>query len=122
MIKVFLMLRRQPHLSRSEFIDYWYGQHRLLARQAAGAMQMRRYVQNHPAVHPVADALRAGRGAREADFDGIAEAWWDSFEQLAALGNAADQVAASLMEDERRFVDLARSEMFVAEEHLVVGT
>lgn len=122
MIKFFSMLRRQPHLSRAEFLAYWHGQHRQLALRSASAMRLRRYHQNHPTEHPLAEALRSGRGAQAADFDGIAEAGWDSFEEMAALGDTAERVAASLLEDEKRFVDFSRSEMFIAEEHVVVGT
>lgn len=120
MIKVILMLRRQPRLSREEFLAYWSGPHRALAVQAAGAIRMRRYVQNHPVQHPLAEALRASRGALAADYDGMVEAWWDSLEDLATLGDTAGDIAGALLEDERRFVDLERSEIWCAEEHVCV--
>jgi EthD domain len=121
MVKVFLMLYRKPGLSRAQFLDYWRGPHRDLAVRAAAAMRLRRYVQNHPVEHPMAGAMREGRGAIAGDYDGIVEAWWESFEDLAAVGDTAAQIAGALIEDERRFCDLPRSIMWFAEEHEFVG-
>jgi hypothetical protein len=70
----------------------------------------------------MAEALRQGRRAVAGDFDGIVEAWWDSFEDLAEVGNTAGEIAASLLEDERRFCDLQRSVMWFAEEHEFVSS
>jgi hypothetical protein len=117
MIKVFMFLRRRPELSRAEFLAYWSGPHKDLAVSTAGVLRLQRYVQNHPAEHPFAEVLRAGRGARAADFDGVAEAWWDSFEELSAIGNTAGEIAARVLQDEARFLDLPRCEMWFATEH-----
>ncbi len=121
MIKVFLLLYRKPGLTRRQFIDHWQGPHRELAVGTAAATRLKRYVQNHPIEHPMAEALRLGRGALAGDFDGIVEAWWDSFEELAEVGNTAGEIAGALLEDERRFCDLPRSIMWFAQEHEFVG-
>jgi hypothetical protein len=117
MVKVFMFLRRRPDLSREEFLAYWSGPHKELAVATAGSVRLKRYVQNYPVQHPLAEQLRAGRGARAADFDGVVEAWWSSFEELQAVGDTAGDIAARLLEDERRFLDLPRCEMWFASEH-----
>ena len=121
MIKLVFCLRRQPHLSREEFQRYWRERHAPLVREAAGALGVRRYVQLHTLTSPVNEGLRRGRGGPE-EYDGVAELWFDSLDTLAASGATPEGRAAGrrLLEDERRFIDLARSPVWIAEEHEVV--
>jgi len=53
----------------------------------------------------------------------VAELWFDSLEAIAAAGATLEGKAAGrrLVEDERTFIDLARSPVMVAEEHPIVG-
>ena len=122
MLKLVFCLRRLPTLSREQFQRYWWETHGPLVHRHAAALRIRRYVQTHTLEDPVQDALRATRGGPEA-YDGVAELWWDSREDLdAALADpAAQRAAAELLEDERRFIDLARSPLFVARERPVVS-
>ena len=68
------------------------------------------------------DALRETRGGPEA-YDGVAELWWESREDLAAaIATPEGQRAGEeLLDDERRFIDLARSPLWLAEEHPIVA-
>ncbi len=70
---------------------------------------------------PFNDAIRDGRGAPEM-YDGVAELWWDSLDDIAAATARPDGQAAgaALLEDERKFIDLARSPLFLGagEAHL----
>jgi uncharacterized protein (TIGR02118 family) len=120
-LKLVFCLRRLPALSREEFQRYWWETHGPLVRRHAAALRIRRYVQTHALDDPVQETLRATRGGPEA-YDGVAELWWDSREDLdAALADpAAQRAAAELLEDERRFIDLARSPLFVVRERPVV--
>jgi hypothetical protein len=54
--------------------------------------------------------------------EGVAELWWrDRAAFAAALATPAAQTAgAELLADERRFIDLARSPLWVGEEHPVI--
>jgi uncharacterized protein (TIGR02118 family) len=122
MTKLVFCLRRLSHLSREEFQRYWFDRHAPLVRSHAAALRMRRYVQTHTQSHPLNDALQASRGGPDA-FDGVAELWWDSPDDLAAAtatpeGRAA---GAALLEDERKFIDLERSPLFVATERPIVA-
>ena len=121
MLKLVFCLRRLPSLSRIDFQRYWWETHGPLVRRHAAALRIRRYVQTHTLDDPVQEALRASRGGPEA-YDGVAELWWDSREDLdAALADpAAQRAAAELLEDERRFIDLTRSPLFVVRERPVV--
>jgi len=121
-LKLVFCLRRLPHLSRAEFQRYWCETHGPLVRRHAAALRIRRYVQVHTLDDALQDVLRASRGGPDA-YDGVAELWWDdraAFE--AALADPAGQTAArELLEDERRFIDLGRSPLFVAEERPIVA-
>jgi uncharacterized protein (TIGR02118 family) len=123
MVKLVFCLRRLPHLSREEFQRYWRETHGPLVRTHAGALHIRRYVQLHTLDDPLQDALRASRGGPEA-FDGIAELWWESRADLAAAitDPAGQQAARELLDDERRFIDLARSPLWIGEEHPLIGS
>ena len=121
MIKLVFCLRRLPHLTREEFQRHWHERHAPLVRAHAAALGIRRYVQTHTLEHPVNLALQASRGGPDA-FDGVAELWWDSAETLAEASASPDgrAAAAALLEDERTFIDLARSPLFVAVERPIV--
>ncbi len=121
MLKLVYCLRRLPRLSRAEFQRYWRETHGPMVRERAAALRVRRYVQVHTAEDPANEALRAGRGGPEA-FDGVAELWWESPETFqAALATPEGRKAAEeLLEDERRFIDLERSPLWVGVEHPVV--
>ena len=122
MIKLVFCVRRRDDVDEAEFHRYWLEVHGPLVRERAAAMGVRRYVQVHRLDTPANDAIRASRGAEE-PYDGVAELWWDDLESLAAIGgtDAARQAGRELLEDERRFVDLARSSLWFGEEHVIVG-
>ena len=92
--------------------------HGPLAASLAPVLGVRRYIQVHTTPGPVSQALAASRGAPE-PFDGVAELWFDSVEELMAATGSTEGAAAGeqLLTDERRFIDHARSPIFLAEEH-----
>ena len=122
MLKLVFCLHRRAHLSRAEFQRYWREVHGPLVRSHAAALRIRRYTQTHTLDHPLNAGLQASRGGPDA-YDGVAELWWNDADDLAAAQASPEGAAASraLLEDEQRFIDLARSPLFVAEEHPIVG-
>ena len=123
MIKLTFCLRRLPHMSREEFQDYWLNRHGPLVRSQMQAMRVRRYVQTHSLGEPaLSAALVASRGAPE-PYDGIAELYWDSREDLQAVGKdpAGREAGRILLEDERKFIDLANSPLWYNEEHEIIA-
>jgi uncharacterized protein (TIGR02118 family) len=122
MLKLTFCVRRLPHLSREEFQRYWLDVHGPLVRTHAPVLQIKRYVQLHTDASALSDAVRKVRGAPE-PFDGVAELWWDSAEALRAAGATPEGRAAgaALLEDEKRFIDLARSPLWFGTEHQIVG-
>jgi len=124
MIKLVYCLRRLPHLSRAEFQHHWRQMHGPLVRERATALGIQRYIQVHTLDVPLNEGLRTSRGSHDEPFDGVAELWWESTEALAEATATPEgrRAGLELLEDERRFIDFARSVIFVAEEHPFVET
>ena len=122
MIKLTFCLTRLPRLSREAFQAYWFNTHGPLVASVAETLQIRRYVQLHSLPGEASAAIRATRDAPD-EYDGVAELWFDGLEALAANAARPEARAASalLLEDERRFIDLARSPLWWGEERTVVG-
>lgn len=119
-IKIVFCLRRKDGISREEFQRYWLDEHAPRVKAHAAAIGMRRYVQSHTVETPLNDAVAGARGAPE-PYDGVMEGWWDSEEALLATISSPEAQAASrdLLEDEARFIDLARSPIFFTREHVI---
>lgn len=64
------------------------------------------------------------RGVQIDAFDGVAELWWDSIDDLpAAVSTAEGRIAAqALRSDEETFIDLPNSPLFFTNEHLIIST
>ncbi|MBI5948948.1 MAG: EthD domain-containing protein [Chloroflexi bacterium] len=123
MIKLIYPLHRKPGMSREEFQAYWRGTHGPLVASVQGVLRIRRYVQSHSTEMGNQAGIEARQGFSFEPFDGVAELWWDSAEDLAAAGSTPEGRAAGqlLLEDERNFIDLARSPMWYSEEHPIIG-
>lgn len=122
MIKLTFCLHRLPHLTREAFQRYWRETHAPLVTRHREVLRIRQYVQMHCATAGFNDAIRAGRGAPEM-YDGVAELWWATPEDLEkAVASPEGQAAGlELLEDERKFIDLSRSPLFFGEEMPIFG-
>ena len=121
MIKVIYCLRRRSDLSPEEFRRYWREVHAPLVQRHQAALSIKRYVQCHTDHGPMTQRLGGFRGTG-APFDGVAEIWYASLDALEAVGRSPEGRAASreLLEDEQRFLDLAGSCIWIAEEVEVI--
>jgi uncharacterized protein (TIGR02118 family) len=121
MIKIVFCLRRRSELSREEFQTYWRTTHAPLVQSHAAALGIRRYVQVHSIDDAISTAVAGPRHSPE-PFDGVAELWLDSVDALMVAGSsdAGRRAAAALLEDERRFIDLEHSPLFLADELVVI--
>jgi uncharacterized protein (TIGR02118 family) len=117
-------LRRRADLTRDEFQTHWRDRHAPLVARHADSLRIRRYVQTHARTSEVAAGQSAARGSELDVYDGQAELWWDSLGDIVAAVStlAGRQAALELLEDERRFIDLERSPLWIGEEYLVVGS
>jgi uncharacterized protein (TIGR02118 family) len=122
MIVITFLLRRRPDMAADEFHRYWREQHGPLVASHAHTLGIRRYSQLHATDSPIGAGIAQSRGCEPSDWDGIALVWFDSEDALVAAGATAEGQAAgaALLEDERRFIDLPRCELFLSDDHSVV--
>ena len=118
MIKLSFCLHRLPALSREEFQHHWREKHAPLVRRHAKTMRIHRYVQTHTLTHPLNDALREGRGGPE-PYDGVAELWWENVDALEKAMGTEDgrRAGEALLEDEKNFIDLPASPLWLNYEY-----
>ena len=123
MIKLVFSLRRREGMSRDEFQTYWREQHAPLVASHAKTLRIRRYVQTHARASEVAAAQAAARSSQPDFYDGEAELWWESLEDILAAASSEEgrQAALELLDDERRFIDLENSPLWIGEELEVVS-
>ena len=124
MFKLVFCLRRVPTLSVSEFQRYWYDNHADLVRRHAPALRIRRYTQSHALSDPRLSPVIEVRGGRTDPFDGVAELWWGSVDDLLEAMATTEGLDAgrALLEDERTFIDLPNSPLFFSNEHVIIAT
>jgi len=120
-IKLVFAIRRREDMPPEEFHRYWLEEHGPLARGLVEPLGARRYVQSHTIAPEMNAQLAATRDTAEA-FDGLAELWWDSLEDLvsAFTSDEGQEAGRLLIEDEARFIDFGRSSLFLAEEHAIL--
>ena len=115
MIRLTLLLRRKPEQSLEKFQRYWREEHGPLVASFAQRLNILRYVQVHRIETPMNEQFSALRGGMEEPYDGVAELWWESEEAL--IETAGREEGEILLADEKRFVDLANSPLWLAHEY-----
>lgn len=103
MVKLVYCISRKPELSPEEFSHYWEHVHGPIGRRIPG---LRRLVQSHAVAHP--------RGFPPADFDGVAELWFDDLSALVAARRSPEWRAST--EDEANFIDPGRCALLLTVE------
>ncbi len=118
MIKLVYVITRRADLSPAQFYDHWLNSHAPLVAAQAGPLRLRKYVQSHLFDDPANEGMRAVRGML-GPVDGITEVWWDSFADMQAAYATAEGAASGriLSEDEARFIDFSKSQVFLTQEH-----
>jgi uncharacterized protein (TIGR02118 family) len=121
-IKLTFCLRRRPDLSWEEFSRYWREVHAPLVAERAEILGIRRYVQvrtvDAAALH---EAYRRRNGGSPEPFDGIAELWFDETTFTEPRSPEAQRAGRELLDDERNFIDLPNSPMWLGDEWEVVA-
>jgi uncharacterized protein (TIGR02118 family) len=107
-IKLVYCITKKPDMTDEEFFHYWKNVHGPIGARIPG---LRRLVQSHR-IHVTGDA-------RPADYDGMAELWFDD---MAALLEARESPEWQVSgEDEQNFIDRSRVAYFISEEHEIIS-
>lgn len=122
MIKLVYCIRKAAGISQAEFHRYWLEEHGPRVRGHATALGATRYVQSHTLASEMNVGLQLSRGALD-PYDGITELWWVDEEALrVGLETEAGRAAGlDLLRDERTFIDLEASSLFLTREHEIFG-
>lgn len=117
-VKATYLLTKRDDLTQAQCHETWLKDHGPLVASFAGPLRMAKYVQSHAIAPEVNAGIQAGRNY-EPPLDGITEVWVNSLEEMAGGGEAAQAAGAALVEDERRFVQMDRSRLFLTREHVI---
>jgi uncharacterized protein (TIGR02118 family) len=114
MLKVDILVYRRPDLTHEQFIEHWRDVHaRLFSSQPAVKQHVRRYIQSRTVPNPPA-------GVRVADYDGIAQLWFDDIEGFYGVFSSKNYTDV-IRVDEQKFTDPKRVEFLFSEETLIMG-
>jgi uncharacterized protein (TIGR02118 family) len=110
-VKFVVLMRRRPGMTRQEFVDYHRTSHAVTFMADPTIRRLcRRYVQSHP-------VPTGAEGFGEPEFDGIAEAWFDTVHDLREAFSS-ETYMANVRVDELRFIDIEHTVNLVTEETL----
>lgn len=117
MIKFTYLVKRRSDLSQAAFEERWQGPHSAAVEAAAAALKLEAYSRCKRLTTPLEACLAASRGGAEPAFDGVIELWWPSLEVYQDMIGTPEGRAAmrAVIDTERRFVDLERSQAFFTE-------
>ena len=118
MIKFVMCITRHTEMTREDFKDYWMNKHGPFFMENAAVMRAKKYVQSHTLDTPLNEGLKTSRDMRT-EYDGVAEVWFESEEELMAGMNSPEgqKLSAALLEDEGIFIDHSRSSAFIVKEY-----
>ncbi len=108
MIKLVYCITKRPDLSDEQFFHYWKNIHGPIG---ATIPRLRKLVQSHRLNIPV--------DKHPPTYDGIAELWFDSVEDLLAARQSPEWQTST--QDETNFIDHTKVVYFVTDEHVIVS-
>ncbi len=112
MLKIYRFVRRRPDLTMDEFKNYWLTKHAQFGKLLAEKTPVRKITASFT------KHLIAGK---ESPFDGMAEIYYDSFQDLQASQKSGLYVSSGMQKDEENFADLTTDLTLVLAEEYVVA-
>ena len=114
MIKMTMLLKRNPVLTHEQFVDHHVQRHGPLFRQIPEAKEhVVRYLQTHPIVEKT-KVLAVN------DFDGTAELWFDTLAGLEAV-LTSEFYKTKVFPDEKTFLDHAHTLITIGTQDDIIG-
>lgn len=112
-LKVSCLLTRREGMTHAEFHRYWTEKHTpMLAKPQPGAPKVRRYVQLHPIAEDVPEL-------RTATYDGVAEIWFESLDDAAAMFTS-EHYKTVVAADEENFLDRSKTVFLYSREKTIL--
>jgi uncharacterized protein (TIGR02118 family) len=121
LVKFYYPLRHLKGLSMEEAQLYWRTAHGPLIRRNAESGNIKRYIQVHRYEDELENTLREVRGTITESYTGHAELWFERTD-ISAEAATPERVRGGQLavEDESKFIDFARSSMWLAKEQVFV--
>ncbi|MEY4230208.1 MAG: hypothetical protein RLZZ362_1057 [Actinomycetota bacterium] len=116
-LRVTATLRRNPAISREQFRHHWRELHGPWAMRNPDVFGFRHYVQLHTPADADDNPLARERNAPPA-FDGVSEIYRDP---PTASPEAVEELRRQFIEDERNFMDIDASPVFIGEVRVIIG-
>lgn len=123
-IKLSVIIKRRPDLTFEEFERHWNGPHAdLVTSVPEFTRHVRRYVQAHLVNDYTGkdDSSKLQSQWGKADFDGIAELWFDNPDDMVAAFTEP-KFLEKIAPDDAKFVDQEATQLMVLREVDMVGT
>jgi uncharacterized protein (TIGR02118 family) len=114
MVKVMVCIKRKAGMSEEEFHRYWKDVHGPLV---AGVPEFMRYVRKYVQSHTISPSV-PGVNLPPVPFDGVAELWFDSLDDVAKA-YSEPRCVDLLAPDWDNFFDVRSSLFFVVEEVVI---
>lgn len=115
MVKIVILIKKKPGMSREDFIDYYENNHSPLGKELVGHLWTK-YVRNYPQsimeYQPEAVSLDGG-------YDAITEIWLKdeaAMEEMARIVNIPEN-NRRILEDEENFQDRLHTRMMICDEY-----
>ena len=113
MVKYIICAKRKAGMTHEEFGAYWRNHHGAVVKSVP---EFTRHVRKYVQCHLVGGAVPLGAAG---DYDGVAELWFDSVEELETAFREPRYLEI-IRPDEITFVDLSKCLSFITEEVQVV--
>jgi hypothetical protein len=113
-IKLVYCMHRRPEYTHEQFLERWHVEHAPLLTARRDVLRVKAYEQLHTTTDAFSQAVAAARGG-PAPFDGLAVVTYESIADMQAslADRDARRAAREMIEDERKFIDLDRSPVFL---------
>ncbi len=113
LLKVSCLLTRRSNLTHEQFFRYWTEKHTpMLAKPDPTAPKVYRYVQLQPIPETVPRL-------KTAPYDGVAEVWFESIEDAAAMFTS-EHYNTVVAKDEENFLDRSKTVFLYAMEKTII--
>lgn len=114
MIKMTMLLKRNPKLTHEQFVDHHVQHHGPLFRQIPEA---KKHVVRYLQTHPIAEKTKV---LSVNDFDGTAELWFDTLAGLEAV-LTSEFYKAKVFPDEKTFLDHEHTLVTIGTQDDIIG-
>lgn len=110
MLKMMVLVKRNPDLPVEEFHEAWRAHGRMIADEPVFHRFIRRYEQHHRVLADYGAPIYQGQ-----EYDGVAVQWFDSFKDFLAMLDT-DEYRTKMQPDEARLLDLPNMVVLMTEE------